>query len=51
MTFTLNTYQRLKIDYRNARQNNLEVFTFDNQELLTDYVKYLIEYLKPNFEK
>lgn len=50
MTFTLDTYQRLKVAYNKARQNNLEVFTFDNHDLLTDYAKYLIEYLTPGFE-
>jgi hypothetical protein len=51
MTFTLDTYQRLKKEYNNARQNNLELFVFDNHELVTDYAKYLIEYLSSNFEK
>ena len=50
MSFTLDTYQRLKVAYNKARQNNLEVFTFDNHDLLTDYAKYLIEYLTPGFE-
>jgi hypothetical protein len=50
MTFTLDTYQRLKVAYYKALQSNLEVFNFDNRDLLTDYAKYLIEYLKPGFE-
>jgi hypothetical protein len=50
MTFTLDTYQRLKDAYYKAIQNNLEMFNFDNHDLLTDYAKYLIEYLKPGFE-
>ena len=50
MTFTLDTYQRLKNEYNKSVQNNLEVFTFDGHELLTDYAKYLIEYLSSNFE-
>ena len=50
MTFTLDTYQRLKVAYNTALQNNLEVFTFDNHDLLTDYAKYVIEYLTPKFE-
>ena len=32
-------------------QNNLEVFTFDGHELLTDYAKYLIQHLQTKFEK
>jgi hypothetical protein len=51
MTFTIDTYNRLKKEYNNARQNNLEIFTFDGHELLTDYAKYMIEYLKTKFEK
>ena len=50
MTFTLDTYQRLKVAYYKAIQNNLDMFNFDNHDLLTDYAKYLIEYLKPGFE-
>ena len=51
MTFTLDTYQRLKNEYNKSVQNNLEVFTFDGHELLTDYAKYMIQYLSEKFEK
>ena len=51
MTFTLDTYQRLKKEYNTARENNLEMFVFDNHELLTDYAKYMIQYLSEKFEK
>lgn len=51
MTFTLDTYQRLKNEYNKSVQNNLEVFTFDNHELLTDYAKYMVQYLSEKFEK
>jgi hypothetical protein len=51
MTFTIDTYNRLKSEYNNARQNNLKIFIFDGHELLTDYAKYMIEYLQTKFEK
>lgn len=44
------TYIRLKKEYDNSVKNNISVFLFDGHELLTEYAKYLIEYLKPNFE-
>lgn len=37
---------RLKIAYKNAVHSKEEVFTFDNQEYLVAYAKYLIEYLE-----
>jgi hypothetical protein len=51
MTFTLDTYQKLKNEYNKSVQNNLEVFTFEGHELLTTYAKYLIQYLQTIFEK
>ena len=44
------TYVRLEKEYNDAVKNNVSVFIFDGHEFLTDYAKYLIEYLKPNFE-
>ena len=44
------TYVRLKNEYNKSVKNNITVFIFDGHELLTEYAKYLIEYLKPNFE-
>ncbi len=32
--------------YDHAVENNLEVFKYDDQDILTSYAKYLIEYLK-----
>ena len=51
MTFTLDTYQKLKNEYNKSVQNNLEVFTFEGHELLTTYAKYLIQHLQTIFEK
>ncbi len=45
-----NTYIKLKKEYDNSVKNNISVFIFEGHELLTEYAKYLIEYLKPNFE-
>jgi hypothetical protein len=51
MTFTFDLYLKLKSDYSNAVKNNKEQFTFEGHELLTDYAKYMIEYLESKFEK
>jgi len=45
-----NTYIKLKKEYDNSVKNNISIFIFEGHELLTEYAKYLIEYLKPNFE-
>ena len=44
------TFTRLKNEYQNAVQNSKSTFVFDGNELLTNYAKYLIEYLKTKFE-
>lgn len=49
MEFTIEVYDRLKVEYDKARQNNLDTFTFDGHELLTDYAKYLIQFLQTKF--
>lgn len=51
-TMTINeiSYQRLKKEYNTAVQNKIEIFTFDGEELLTDYAKYLLQWLQPKFE-
>ena len=50
MTFTIDTYKRLKKEYNIARKKNLEIFLFDEHKLLTDYAKYLIQYMSTKFE-
>lgn len=44
------TFSRLKKEYQNAVVNSKNTFIFDGNELLTDYAKYLIEYLTPMFK-
>ena len=50
MTFTFTTYLELKKEYMKARQSKKEMFVFYGHELLTDYAKYMIEYLGSKFE-
>lgn len=51
MTFTLDTYKRFKLQYQNASKGGLKQFKFEGYDFLTDYAKYLLQYLKPKFEK
>lgn len=44
-------YKELKMLYNNAKSNNNDSFIFQNKTLVTDYAKYLIEYLSNTFEK
>lgn len=50
MTFDLRTYQKLKTEYKVATKQKVEVFNFEGHEILTNYAKYLLEYLQPKFE-
>ena len=50
MSVDLPTFSRLKNEYQNAVVNSKNTFIFDGHELLTDYAKYLIEYLTPMFK-
>jgi hypothetical protein len=43
------TFLRLKNEYKNAVRDSKDTFIFDGNELLTNYAKYLIEYLTPMF--
>lgn len=42
---------RFKIAYRNARVNKAETFHFEGNEFVTNYAKYLIEYLDSKFKQ
>lgn len=44
------TLLRLKNDYKNAVDNSKDTFMFQGKELLTEYAKYLIEYLTLKFK-
>jgi hypothetical protein len=50
MSVDLPTFSRLKNEYQKAVVNSKNTFIFDGNELLTDYAKYLIEYLTPMFK-
>jgi hypothetical protein len=50
ITFNQPTYQRFKSEYQNAVNSKKQIFIFDGIEFLTDYAKYMIEYLKATFE-
>jgi len=43
---SLKDLPNLKVSYKNAIDNNLSEFTFNNHPLLVAYAKYLIEYLE-----
>lgn len=43
--FDYQTFSQLKKDYRNAVENKKETFLFQGTELLTEYAKFIIEYL------
>jgi hypothetical protein len=45
ITFTYETFKSLKQEYKKAVDNNQESFIFQGHELLTQYAKYIIEYL------
>lgn len=46
MDFDINKLIELKKSYNNAINNSQEIFIFEDNELLVDYAKYLIEYLE-----
>ena len=50
MSVDSSTFSRLEKEYQNAVVNSKNTFIFDGNELLTDYAKYLIEYLTPMFK-
>ena len=51
MSVDLPIFSRLQTEYLKAVKNSEEIFIFDGNELLTNYAKYLIEYLTPMFQK
>jgi hypothetical protein len=46
LTFDHPTYLKLKSEYSKAKSSNVEIFVFQGHELVTDYAKYLLEYLE-----
>jgi hypothetical protein len=49
ITFTLENYEALQRAYTKAKKQGLEEFTFEGHRLVTNYAKYLLEYLKQQF--
>ena len=45
ITFDHETFKNLKQEYKRAVENKQEIFMFQEHELLTQYAKYIIEYL------
>lgn len=45
ITFDQETFKKLKQEYKKAVENQQEIFVFQGHELLTQYAKYIIEYL------
>jgi len=43
---TKKDFENLKIQYNKARDEKRESFIFFGEEILTDYAKYLIQYLE-----
>ncbi len=51
INFDKSKYESLKLSYKNSVFQKKDVFLFEGNELLTDYAKYLLEYLSTIFEK
>lgn len=49
ITITKVEFITLKRLYKIAQRNNKEKFLFKGREVLTDYAKYLIQYLEDKF--
>jgi hypothetical protein len=47
----MNGLQELKELYKQAVEENKESFIFQDQEVLTNYAKYLIEYMEDYYSK
>lgn len=42
----LEDLEPLKIEYNKAKEQNQDIFIYKKQEFVTDYAKYLIEYME-----
>jgi len=51
INFTEKKYKELKQLYKIACDTGKDIFTFEDNELLTAYAKYLIQYLSEKFER
>ena len=51
INFNQKKFEELKELYKIASSTGKDIFIFENNELLTSYAKYLIEYLSEIFER
>lgn len=50
ISFNKETYLNLKKEYGVSVKKGKESFVFEGKELLTDYAKYVIQYLETKFK-
>ncbi len=50
VTFDGEVLKRFKVAYDNAVASDSADFVFENNEFLTEYARYLIEYLEQKFK-
>jgi len=48
--FTKARYDRLKEEYDFAVKHTMKLFIFEQQTMITDFAKYLLEFLAPYFK-
>ena len=46
MNINIETYHELEALYQNAVEKKIKVFTFQNQQVLTNYAKYILEHTR-----
>lgn len=51
ISFDKRKFKLFKKAYAHARELKRGSFVFDDNEFLTDYAKYVIEYLEPKFKE
>jgi hypothetical protein len=51
INFDKKTYHKLKRRYGEAKKRGDREFHFENTKLATDYAYYILEFLRPQFEK
>jgi|APGre2960657373_1045057.scaffolds.fasta_scaffold234715_1 hypothetical protein len=51
ISFNQESFKNFNTEYNFAVENKVEIFTFEGHEFLTSYAKYMLEYLRPKFEK
>lgn len=51
INFDKNKYENLKMKYQKSVDSQQDMFIFEGHQILTDYAKYLLNYLSSVFEK